>query len=52
MRLSLLSALVWLGWNKVLDAAEHPDVVVRAREQQDLNWWVRQARVTLDAGLL
>jgi hypothetical protein len=24
MRLSLLASLVWLGWNKDLDAAEHP----------------------------
>jgi len=52
MRLSLLSALVWLGWNKALDAAEHPDPVVRAREQRDLDWWLGQARLTLGAGLL
>ena len=52
MRLSLLSAFCWLGWNKALDAAGHPDPVVRAREQQDLDWWMQQARLTLDAGLL
>jgi hypothetical protein len=52
MRLSLLGAFCWLGWNKALDAAENPDPVVRAREQQDLDWWVQQARWTLDAGLL
>ena len=52
MRLSLLSALVWLGWNKALDAAEHPDPVVRKREQEDLDWWVEQARLTLGSGLL
>lgn len=52
MRLSLFSALCWLGWNKALDAAEHPDPVVRARERQDLDWWLQQARLTLDAGLL
>lgn len=52
MRLSLFGALCWLGWNKALDAAEHPDPVVRAREQQDLDWWLQQARLTLDAGLL
>ena len=34
-----------------VDAAEHPDPLVRAREQGDLEWWVRQARRTLDAGL-
>lgn len=56
MRLSLLSGLVWLGWNKALDASEHPDPVVRVRvrvrERQDLDWWLRQARLTLEAGLL
>jgi Phosphotransferase enzyme family len=52
MRLSLLSAVCWLGWNKALDAAEHPDLGVRAREQQDLGWWIQQARLTLNAGLL
>jgi len=52
MRLSLLGALCWLGWNKALDAAENPDPVVRAREHQDLDWWVQQARWTLNAGLL
>lgn len=52
MRLALLADLVWLGWNKALDAAEHPDPVLRAREHDDLFWWVGQARVTLEAGLL
>jgi len=52
MRLSLLSAVCWLGWNKALDAAEHPDLGVRAGEQQDLGWWIQQARLTLNAGLL
>ncbi len=52
LRLGLLSALVWLGWNKALDAAEHPDPGVRAREQQDLAWWLAQGRRTLEAGLL
>jgi len=52
MRLSLFSALCWLGWNKALDAVEHPDPVVLAREQQDLDWWLQQARLTLDAVLL
>lgn len=52
LRLALLGALVWLGWNKALDAAEHPDPALRAREQQDLDWWVAQGRLTLEAGLL
>ena len=36
MELGLLAAFVWLGWNKALDAAEHPDPVVREREREDL----------------
>ena len=52
MRLSLLSALVWLGWNKALDAAEHPDPVVRKREKEDLDWWIEQSRLTLGSGPL
>jgi hypothetical protein len=52
MRLALLAALVWLGWNKALDAAEHPDPAKRERERADLDWWVAQGRRTLAAGLL
>ncbi len=40
MRLALLAGLVWLGWNKALDAAEHPDPAIRERERPDLDWWV------------
>jgi len=50
MRLALLAGLVWLGWNKALDAAENPDLEVRERERQDLDWWVREARTTLQDG--
>lgn len=49
-RLALLAALAWLGWNKALDAAEHPDPAIRAREQHDLDWWVTAARITLERG--
>ena len=52
LRLALLGGLVWLGWNKALDVAEHPDPLIRERERADLGWWVGQARRTLDAGLL
>lgn len=52
MRLALLLGLVWLGWNKALDATEHPDPAVRARERDDLDWWVAQARTTLESGVL
>ncbi|WP_243056620.1 phosphotransferase family protein [Nocardioides sp. SR21] len=49
-RLALLATLGWLGWNKALDAVEHPDPAIRAQEQQDLAWWVHQARTTLESG--
>ena len=52
MHLALLAAAVWLGWNKALDAAENPDPVIRVRERDDLEWWVRQARTTIRSGLL
>lgn len=52
MRLALLAATVWLGWNKALDASEHPDPAIRERERDDLDWWVLQARAALRAGLL
>jgi thiamine kinase-like enzyme len=51
MRLALLSGLMWLGWNKALDAAEHPDPATRARERDDLDWWVRRARDALEMGV-
>jgi hypothetical protein len=50
--LALLGGLVELGWNKALDIATNPDPAVRAREQADLQWWVRHARAAVDAGLL
>jgi len=50
VQLALLSGLVWLGWNKALDAAEHPDPAIRRREQADLDWWVRAARTALERG--
>jgi aminoglycoside phosphotransferase (APT) family kinase protein len=47
MRLALLGAVVWLGWNKALDSVEHPDPATRSRERADLGWWVERARETL-----
>jgi hypothetical protein len=52
MELALLAGLADMGWNKALDAVEHADPDVRARERADLEWWVDRARRTLDAGLL
>lgn len=52
LRLALFAGLADLGWNKALDAAEHPDPVVRARERAELDWWVAQARATLEQDLI
>lgn len=52
MSLSLLAGLLWLGWNKALDAFEHPDSAVRRRERDDLAWWVSKARATLASGAI
>jgi hypothetical protein len=52
LHLALLAALVWLGWNKALDAAEHPDPAIRTRERADLDWWVGRARAALESGAL
>ena len=49
LSLSLLGGLLQLGWNKALDAFEHPDPGVRAQERRDLEWWVATAREVLDA---
>lgn len=51
-RLSLLTGTLWLGWNKALDAAEHPDEAVRARERAGLTWWLGQARLTFEMGVI
>lgn len=49
LRIALIGGLVQLGWNKALDATEHPDDGVRARERADLDWWVAAARAGLEA---
>lgn len=52
MRLAFVCTLADLGWNKALDATDHEDADKRARERSELDWWVAQARVALDAGLI
>lgn len=52
MQLGLLSAMVWLGWNKALDSVEHPDPAIRSRERADLDWWVATTRTTLQNGVI
>lgn len=52
LELALLAGLTWLGWNKALDIAEHPDEDVRARESAGLEWWLAQARRAFERGLV
>ena len=52
MRLGLLAGICWLGWNKALDMVEHPDPAVRERERAALPWWLRQAELALETGLV
>ena len=50
MRLALVSALCWLGWNKALDIVESDQEEVRARERVSLAWWIGHAREALERG--
>lgn len=52
MRLGLLAGISWLGWNKALDIVEHPDPAVREHERTALPWWLRQAELALETGLV
>ena len=52
LRLGLLAGLTWLGWNKALDIVEHPDTAVRERERTALPWWLHQAELAFETGLL
>jgi thiamine kinase-like enzyme len=52
MDAALLAGLVWLGWNKALDAADNPDPAIREREAADLDWWVGRARRALGQGVV
>lgn len=46
--LALLAALIDLGWNKALDATDHPDPTIRHREHTALTWWINHARPGLN----
>ncbi len=52
LRLGLLAGLTWLGWNKSLDIVEHPDPAVRERERMALTWWLQQAELAFQTGLI
>lgn len=44
--------LMELGWNKALDAVDHPEPSRRCVAAADLAFWVKRARRALDAGLV
>ena len=52
LRLGLLAGLTWLGWNKALDIVEHPDPAVRERERAALPWWLHQAELAFETGVV
>ena len=52
MRLGLLAGITSLGWNKSLDIVEHPDPAVRERENVALAWWLHQAELAFETGLI
>ena len=52
LRLGLLAGITWLGWNKALDIVEHPDPAVRERERVALPWWLHQAELAFETGLI
>jgi hypothetical protein len=48
LQLSLVASFAEYGWNKALDAVDHSDAVIRAREAADLAWWVDRVRQALE----
>jgi hypothetical protein len=44
----LISALVFLGWNKAIDILENPDPAIRVQERADLDWWIDRVRKALE----
>lgn len=48
LQLSFIATFAEYGWNKALDAAEHPDLAKRAREAADLAWWIDRVRRALE----
>ena len=51
LELGMVSALLFLGWNKALDIIEHPDEAIRAQERADLDWWIARVRTALETWL-
>jgi hypothetical protein len=51
LQAALLWALLELGWNLALNAAEYPDPAERVIARRDLAWWTTRARDALEAGV-
>jgi hypothetical protein len=52
LRLAVLAAVLVAGWRLASVVTHHPDEAARQRAWSDLEWWVREARLTLDAALI
>jgi hypothetical protein len=48
LELGMISALLFLGWNKAIDILENPDPDVRVQERADLDWWIARVRCALE----
>ena len=48
LEMGLISALVFLGWNKAIDIIENPDPAIRVQERADLDWWIDRVRTALE----
>jgi hypothetical protein len=48
LELGMISALLFLGWNKAIDILENPDPAIRAQERADLDWWISRVRTALE----
>lgn len=48
LQLAFIATFAEFGWNKALDAVEHPDPAIRAREAAELAWWVGRVRWALE----
>lgn len=48
LELGMISALLFLGWNKAIDIIENPDLAIRAQERADLDWWIARVRRALE----
>jgi hypothetical protein len=48
LQLSFIATFAEYGWNKALDAAEHPNLTKRASEAADLAWWTARVRHALE----